>query len=172
MGMSLGLVPLEEDPNLPAIREILAAHHLIPSPGTALLGITGGRFPTVGGDTLAFEASWLGEGARSFYGQVHGAAANRAQCALFFDLASRGNLLLTPDAGPPHLVVCGRTHEPADVHDEAAPPWLEIICFVDSAAQLHQCLHGDWRPFRSTHLDSGTIWGPRENWPTEDNPLA
>lgn len=172
MGHALGLVPLEEDPDLPAIRAVLAGYGLPPVAGTPLLGVTDGALPTVGGEELAFEASWLGEGARSFYGQVYRTTLNRAQCELFYELAVRGNLLLTPDFGPPHLVVCGHTHAAADVHDESAPPWLEIVCFVESAEQLYRALNGEWLPFRSTFLDSGTIWGPREEWPEEDNPLA
>lgn len=167
MGRSLSLVPLEEDPDLPAIRRILADHGLRPDTRTALLVDAAGERPSVGGQPLAFETSWLGEGARSFYGQIYNAPLNTAQCALIYELATRGNLLLAPDGGPPHLVVCGRTHEPEDVHDESAPPWLEIVCFVDSPADLHRSLHGDWAPFRSTHLDSGTIWGPRAEWPDQ-----
>lgn len=172
MGDSLSLVPLAEDPDLRAIRRILHIHGLSPSPGTPLLGITDGRLPVIGGDELAFEASWLGDGAESFYGQVHNTALTQQQCALFYELAAAGNLLITPDFGPPHLVVCGRTHTAEEVHDESAPPWLEIVCFVDSAAELHRALNGDWLPFRSEFLDSGTLWGPREQWPEEDNPLV
>lgn len=172
MGNSLSLVPLDEDPDLAAIRRILAAAHLSPTAGTALLGVSDGKLPILGGEELAFEASWLGVGATSFYGQVYNTALTPEQCALFYELATAGNLLITPDFGPPHLVVCGRTHAAEDVHDESAPPWLEIVCFVESAAELHRALNGDWLPFRSEFLDSGTIWGPREQWPEEDNPLV
>lgn len=172
MGDSLSLVPLDEDSDLPAVRRILNARGLLPTKGTPLLGVNDGKLPVIGGDVLAFEASWLGEGARSFYGQVYDSTFNPEQCALFYGLAVAGNLLITPAYGPPHLVVCGRTHANEDVHDESAPPWLEIVCFVDSPDELHRALNGDWLPFRSTFLDSGTAWGPREQWPKEDNPLV
>lgn len=168
MGRSLTLVPLEEDPDLPAIRRILAAAGLSPGTRTPLLVDAAGNPPLMGGQELAFESSWLGEGARSFYGQIYNAALTEEQCALIYELAVAGNLVLAPDGGPPHLVVCGRTHEPDEVHDESAPPWLEIVCFVDSAEELHRALHGGWKPFRSTFLDQGTIWGPREEWPTDE----
>ncbi|AGF72968.1 hypothetical protein [Corynebacterium halotolerans] len=168
MGRSLTLVPVEEDPDLDEIRRIFATHGLSSGTRTPLLVDAAGNPPRMGGQELAFESSWLGEGARSFYGQIYNAALNEQQCALIYELAVAGNLVLAPDGGPPHLVVCGRTHEPDEVHDESAPPWLEVVCFVDSADELHRALHGRWEPFCSTHLDRGTIWGPRAEWPTDE----
>lgn len=155
--MNLSLVPIDEDPDLPAIRTVLARH--------GILGEQRWLCREFGGGEMHFEASWLGAEARSFYGQIFRAELNPAQCALLFELAVAGNLVLTPETGPPHLLVCGDTHSPEEVHNETVPPWLEEICFLDSARQLHDCLHGGWRSFRSTHLDQGTIWGPRSRWP-------
>lgn len=164
MNRHLTLVPLDEDPDLPAIRATLTGAGLEWGHGI-LLRTPEGATPVIGGDPLSFEVSWLGDGARSFYGQIHDAALNPAQCALIHRLATRGNLLLAPAPGPPHLVVCGGTHEAEDVHDESAPPWLEVVCFVDTPEQLHEALHGGWPTYRSTFLDSGTVWGPKERWP-------
>ncbi|MGP6172752.1 hypothetical protein [Corynebacterium sp. A21] len=155
--MNLSLVPIAEDPSLPAIRAVLANHGLL---RTEVLLCT-----EFGGARMYFESSWLGEGARSFYGQLFGAELNQAQCHLIYELAVAGNLVLVPDFGPPHLIVCGGTHEPDEVHNETVPPWLEEICFVSSAAELHRCVHGEWELFRSTFLDEGTMWGPRSDWP-------
>lgn len=166
--LNLTLVPVAEDPDLSALRRVLAAHGLHQSGESVLLSDAAGQLPVVGGATLHFDASWLGAGARSFYGQIFQSFPNQALCRLIFDLATAGRLVLVPDFGPPHLIVCGRTHEPAAVHNEWAPPWLEEICFVDTPAALHRVLHGDWESFRSTFLDDSLIWGPREDWPTGD----
>lgn len=157
MTLNLSLVPIDEDPNLAAIRAILSRH--------GILSDQRWLCREFGGAEMHFETSWLGEGASSFYGQIFQAELNLPQCELLFELAVEGNLVLTPELGPPHLLVCGNTHSPEEVHDETAPPWLEEICFLDSARQLHDCLHGEWETFRSTFLDRGTDWGPREQWP-------
>lgn len=157
--MNLSLVPIAEDPSLPGIRAVLTRHGLLRD--EVLL------CSEFGGSKMYFEASWLGVGARSFYGQIFGADVTQPQCDLIYELAMAGNLVLVPDFGPPHLIVCGHTHDPDEVHNETVPPWLEEICFVSSATELHRCLHGEWESFRSVFLDEGTVWGPRAGWPTQ-----
>lgn len=163
--LNLTLVPVAEDPDLPALRRSLIAHDLHQSAESSRLHGAAGRPPLIDGATLHFEASWFGAGARSFYGQIFQSPVSPALCRLVFDLATAGRLVVVPDFGPPHLIVCGRTHEPAEVHNEWVPPWLEEICFVDTPAALYRVLQGDLAPFRSTFMDESLIWGPRKDWP-------
>jgi len=46
------------------------------------------------------------------------------------------------EPGPPHLVVCGGTHEAEIVVDDTRPPELETVSFVDTWEQLHRALNG------------------------------
>lgn len=145
MPVTLSLIAVECSPDLPAIRTCLTAHGLSADNGPFLVG--------EGWEGLAFETSWIGTGARSFYGEIYNTAANTEVCELVFDLASSGRLVVTVAPGPPHLIVCGHTHLPADVQDESIPPGVEEVCFVDSPAQLYEALHGGWEKYRSGFAD-------------------
>jgi len=136
------LVALEHTPDLAGVRTVLDRWGLAPSVTDPLLHAPDGRLPVLGGEATAIETSWLGAGATSVYLQVHGIAATEEQCRLIFELATAGRLILGVEPGPPHLVVCGGTHEAEIVVDDTRPPELETVCFVDTWEQLHRALNG------------------------------
>lgn len=145
MGVDLTLTALER-PNLAAIRRVLSAYALTQR-GLYLTG------PLIDDHVDAFETSWLGDEARSFYGQLYGVVPHAVICGLLFDLAGAGPLLLTCSPGPPHIVMRDGTFEIADVTDESVPPWLEVVCVVATPAELREVLTGTIRPYRSTFAD-------------------
>ncbi|RNE49537.1 hypothetical protein C5L39_04085 [Corynebacterium alimapuense] len=135
------LVEIEHPADLPALRSVLARHHLQPGRQDPLLYGPSGQLPIIGGEPTAIEISWLGEGAVACYGQVHSITANPEQCQLLFELASQGCLVLGSEPGPPHVIICGGTHLPDVVIDDTLPPEWETVCFIDSPGQLHQLFH-------------------------------
>ncbi|MDO5454134.1 MAG: hypothetical protein Q4F37_03985 [Corynebacterium sp.] len=154
---TLTFTALEAPADVPAVREVLAAHGLAaPEHGPLLVDERSGA-------PSSFEASFLGPGATTFYGTLFHASPDDAELA--YGLAAAGGLLITAAPGPPHIIVCGGTHDAVDVTDESVPPWLEIICFVDSPAELREALGGGWRRHRSPFADR--YWGGPEKWPEE-----
>ena len=136
------LVALELAPDLAGIRVVLDRWNLTPGGSDPLLHAPDGTLPVIGGEATAIESSWLGAGASSVYLQIHGISANEQQCRLIFELATAGRLILGVEPGPPHLVVCGGTHDPETVIDDTRPPELETVCFVDTWEELHRALSG------------------------------
>lgn len=145
MGVDITLTALRA-PDMPAIRAVLDSFGLTQS-GLHLSG------PRIDAHLDAFETSWLGPGARGFYGQLFGVRPHREVCALLFALAGAGPLLMTCSPGPPHIVVRSGTFDIADVTDESVPPWLEVVCVVSSPAELADALGGTVEPYRSTFAD-------------------
>lgn len=144
MSLNLTLTTLEH-PDLSAIRTVLTHHGLHSEGGITLTG------PQL--DSATFETSYLGPGARSFYGQIFEAEPDPALSELVFALAVAGPLLVTVDPAPPHIIVCGKSFAAADVVDESIPPWWEVVVFVDTPAELSEALDGGWRRYRSTFAD-------------------
>lgn len=145
MTLNLTLTALEP-PDLADIRAILTKHGLSCDGGIHLSS------PALG--EASFETSYLGEEARSFYGQIFRAEpTNDTLLELVFDLAVAGPLLVTVAPGPPHIVVCGDAFAVEDVTDESVPPWLEVVVVVDKPAELGHALRGGWLDYRSTFAD-------------------
>lgn len=154
---TLTFTALDSPADVPAIRAVLDRHGLaVPDRGPVLIDKHRGRLRSL-------ESSYLGPGAETFYGTLF--HATPADAELVYDLAAEGNLLVTVTPGPPHILICGGTHTASDVTDESIPPWLEIICFVNSPTQLSEALSGGWQRHRSPFADR--YWGGPEQWPEE-----
>ncbi|QGU05063.1 hypothetical protein [Corynebacterium comes] len=119
------------------LRRLLDRHGLVAGRTDSLLRARDGSLPLIGGEETPVESAWLGPGAHTPYFQVHGISANLAQCRLLFDVAVTARLLIGVEPGPPHAVICGGVLDADDL-----PPGLDMYCLVDSAEELHACLHG------------------------------
>lgn len=78
---------------------------------------------------LVLETSWLGDGARDVYATAWRWGAEHA--GLFYALASRGRLLVTPARGAAEIIVCGRIHGRDEVDNG-----IDSFAFADSPEQL------------------------------------
>lgn len=145
MPTTLNLVALDP-PDLARIRAVLAGYGLS----------TDGRYlsgPLIDAFLPAFETSYLGASARSFYGQLFRFRPTPRNCELLYDLAVAGPLLITCEPGPPHIVACGGRFDVRDLTDESVPPECEVIASVDKPAELYEALCGIIEPYRSTFGD-------------------
>lgn len=82
---------------------------------------------------LVLETSWLGDDARDVYATAWAWGADDA--ALFYALAARRRLLVTPARGAVDIVVCGRIHGRQEVDNG-----IDSFAFADSPEQLRELI--------------------------------